>query len=142
MEDHSRLFNEINGFSQRKLKKVETKTTSASGDNVVEKRGAKGLTAAVQSAAEKSDLQVGLIVPGLMIGEYDNTSIDCMIQNKCSLSTDLRRTVNDVIPPKIILTLCALFGDIALPPLLLFTQVRKMWPMTRKHSKNTESLTY
>lgn len=71
MEDHSKLFNEINGFSQRKLKKVETKLTTASGDNVVEKRGAKGLTTApVKSAAKKLDLQVGLILPGLMIGKF------------------------------------------------------------------------
>lgn len=70
MEEHSKLFNEINGFSQRKLKKVETKTTTASGDNVVEKRGAKGLTVAPVAATKKSDLQVGLIIPGLMIGEF------------------------------------------------------------------------
>ena len=70
MEDHSKLFNEINGFSQRKLKKVETKLTTASGDNVVEKRGAKGLTTApAKSPAKKLDLQVGLILPGLMIGK-------------------------------------------------------------------------
>lgn len=71
MEDHSKLFNEINGFSQRKLKKVETKLVTGTGDNLVEKRGAKGLTVApVKSAVKKLDLQVGLVLPGLMIGKF------------------------------------------------------------------------
>ena len=79
MEDHSQLFNEINGFSQRKLKKVETKVVTGLGDNVIEKRGAKGLTkcnapssSSTQSNGinRKLDLQVGLVLPGLMIGEW------------------------------------------------------------------------
>jgi hypothetical protein len=84
-EDHSRLFNEINGFSQRKLKKVETKVVTGLGDNVIEKRGAKGLTksAAPSSSSttsngisKKLDLQVGLVLPGLMICEF---FLDCIL---------------------------------------------------------------
>ena len=78
MEDHSKLFNEINGFSQRKLKKVETKVVTGLGDNVIEKRSAKGLSKAAPSTTstangsnKKLDLQVGLILPGLMIGKSD-----------------------------------------------------------------------
>lgn len=75
-EDHSKLFKEIGGFSQRKLKKVETKVVTGLGDNVIEKRGAKGLQkASVNGAApdapvKRLDLQVGLVAPGLMIGMY------------------------------------------------------------------------
>lgn len=78
MEDRSVLFNEINSFSHRKLKKVETKVVTGLGENVIEKRGAKGLQAipvsssdAASSAADgvKLDLQVGLVVPGILIGE-------------------------------------------------------------------------
>lgn len=78
-EDHSELFNEIQKFSQRKLKKVETKVVTGSGDKVTEKRTAKGLAQLDpnnQNAAEntdgpprKLDLQVGMVMPGLMIGE-------------------------------------------------------------------------
>lgn len=76
LEDHSQLFKEIGGFSQRKLKKVETKVVTGLGDNVIEKRGAKGLqkTSVNGSPADaqpnkKLDLQVGLVAPGLMIGQ-------------------------------------------------------------------------
>lgn len=43
MEDRSALCNDIKSFSQRKLKPVETKVVTASGDLLVEKRGANGL---------------------------------------------------------------------------------------------------
>ena len=79
MEDRSGLFNEISAFSQRKLKKVETKVVTGLGDNVIEKRGAKGLTKAAPPSSspssngpnKKLDLQVGLILPGLMIGNVE-----------------------------------------------------------------------
>lgn len=81
-EDRSALFNQLKNFSQRKLKKVETKVVTASGEQLVEKRGAKGLqvlagganNAANQDAepARKLDLQVGLILPGLLIGKLIN----------------------------------------------------------------------
>lgn len=78
-EDRSELFNEIQKFSQRKLKKVETKLKTGLGDDVIEKRTAKGLAtkgpAAPQSAEptanRKLDLQVGLVTGGLMIGSND-----------------------------------------------------------------------
>lgn len=80
MEDRSALFNQLKGFSQRKLKKVETKVVTGLGEQLVEKRGAKGLqvlsgsdaSAKGDEAAQpprKLDLQVGLIVPGLLIGK-------------------------------------------------------------------------
>lgn len=49
LEDRSELFSEINSFSQRKLKKTKTKVAT--------------------ETPVKLDLQVGLILPGLMIGE-------------------------------------------------------------------------
>lgn len=78
MEDRSGLFNEIQNFSQRKLKKVETNVVTALGDKLVEKRSAKGLktVAGDENSSQKEidsnkklDLQVGLIMPGLMIGK-------------------------------------------------------------------------
>ncbi len=74
-EDRSGLFDEIRGFSQRKLKKVETKVTTGSGELVTEKRGAKGVqtvkTEGIQGTGyvvdNKPDLQVGMIIPGLFI---------------------------------------------------------------------------
>lgn len=80
LEDRSGLFNEIGSFSQRKLKKVETKVCTGTGETVVEKRNAKGLqtvnpsnksssSAASNEPARKLDLQVGLVAPGIMIGE-------------------------------------------------------------------------
>lgn len=83
-EDHSKLFKEIGGFSQRKLKKVETKVVTGLGDNVVEKRGAKGLQkasvngAAPDAAAKRLDLQVGLVAPGLMIGMSSFELVDAL----------------------------------------------------------------
>ncbi|RWS07625.1 dual specificity phosphatase-like protein 2 [Dinothrombium tinctorium] len=80
MEDRSGLFNEIQKFSQRKLKKVETKLVTGTGDKVVEKRGAKGLQtvkndspgAGANAASKKNlDLQVGLVIPGLLIASED-----------------------------------------------------------------------
>lgn len=79
-EDRSALFNQLKNFSQRKLKKVETKVVTASGEQLVEKRGAKGLQvlsggtdgALKDPEAEpprKLDLQVGLILPGFLIGK-------------------------------------------------------------------------
>ena len=78
MEDRSELFNQLKNFSQRKLKKVETKVVTASGEQLVEKRGAKGLQVLTGNAeakgqenepARKLDLQVGLILPGFLIGK-------------------------------------------------------------------------
>ena len=77
MEDRSGLFGEINGFSQRKLKKVETKVVTGTGETLTEKRNAKGVASANANQqksngnqpARKLDLQVGLIVPGLLIGK-------------------------------------------------------------------------
>lgn len=78
MEDRSALFNQLKNFSQRKLKKVETKVVTGTGEQLVEKRGAKGLqvlsgdganNGAQEQPARKLDLQVGFILPGLLIGE-------------------------------------------------------------------------
>ncbi|KAG9511256.1 Dual specificity protein phosphatase 19 [Fragariocoptes setiger] len=80
MEDRSALFDQLRGFSQRKLKKVETKVVTPSGEQLVEKRGAKGLQTLTGDGAKggasveptrKLDLQVGLILPGLLIGAHD-----------------------------------------------------------------------
>lgn len=91
MEDRSALFNQLKNFSQRKLKKVETKVVTASGEQLVEKRGAKGLQVLSGSDGQsnagessepprKLDLQVGFIVPGLLIGSqdvaHDKSSLD------------------------------------------------------------------
>lgn len=90
MEDRSALFNQLKGFSQRKLKKVETKVVTASGEQLVEKRGAKGLQVLSGGAdgkgdeesqpARKLDLQVGLVLPGFLIGSqdvaHDKSSLD------------------------------------------------------------------
>ncbi|CAG2171080.1 unnamed protein product, partial [Oppiella nova] len=73
--DRSAVFDEIRNFSQRKLKKVETKVTSGSGEVITEKRGAKGVQTIKHEGIKgagyvvdnKPDLQVGLIIPGLMI---------------------------------------------------------------------------
>lgn len=83
-EDRSELFNEIQKFSQRKLKKVETKVKTGLGDDVTEKRTAKGLSTTDasadnqnknvpinQNANKKLDLQVGMVTGGLMIGSND-----------------------------------------------------------------------
>lgn len=73
-EDRSALFNQLKNFSQRKLKKVETKVVTASGEQLVEKRGAKGLQVLENQDEEpvkKLDLQVGLILPGLLLGSQD-----------------------------------------------------------------------
>lgn len=78
-EDRSALFNQLKNFSQRKLKKVETKVVTASGEQLVEKRGAKGLQVLSGGAdnagkdndsepPRKLDLQVGLVLPGFLIG--------------------------------------------------------------------------
>lgn len=93
-EDRSALFNQLKNFSQRKLKKVETKVVTASGEQLVEKRGAKGLQvltggsdgAANQDAEppRKLDLQVGLILPGFLIGMFmrlDYSSKLCLTFN-------------------------------------------------------------
>lgn len=81
MEDRSALFNQLKNFSQRKLKKVETKVVTSSGEQLVEKRGAKGLQVLTSSEgakneesepARKLDLQVGLVLPGFLIGKYIN----------------------------------------------------------------------
>ena len=82
MEDRSSLFNEIQKFSQRKLKKVETNVVTATGDKVVEKRSAKGLQTTDNKAVKNDegapkDLQVGLIIPGLMIGNIKKPILKC-----------------------------------------------------------------
>lgn len=77
-ENRSKLFNEIKNFSQRKLRKVETKVTTGSGEQVTEKRGNKGLLTVKTGPANgpgyvvdhKPDLQVGMIIPGLFIGKF------------------------------------------------------------------------
>lgn len=69
-EERNALFDQVRGFSQGKLKKVETKVVTGSGEQLVEKRGAQGLQ--VQAGSDetcKLDLQVGLILPGLLIGK-------------------------------------------------------------------------
>lgn len=79
-EDRSALFNQLKNFSQRKLKKVETKVVTPSGEQLVEKRGAKGLQVLAGGAANgnnnedsepprKLDLQVGLVLPGFLMGK-------------------------------------------------------------------------
>lgn len=76
-ENRSRLFDEIRNFSQRKLKKVETKVVTGSGEQLTEKRSPKGLqqvkshgiTSPGYVADYKPDLQVGMIIPGLFICE-------------------------------------------------------------------------
>lgn len=82
MEDRSALFNQLKEFSQRKLKKVETKVVTGLGEQLVEKRGAKGLQVLTPGAAgagatgdsnqeppRKLDLQVGFVLPGLLMGK-------------------------------------------------------------------------
>lgn len=81
MEDRSALFDQLKGFSQRKLNKVETKVVTASGEQLVEKRGAKGLQVLDSGEAPKKlDLQVGFITPGLLIASqdvaHDKSSLD------------------------------------------------------------------
>lgn len=80
MEDRSALFNQLKNFSQRKLKKVETKVVTASGEQLVEKRGAKGLQVLTgadgaknqeEEPPRKLDLQVGLVLPGFLIGKLN-----------------------------------------------------------------------
>lgn len=74
-DDRNALFSEVKGFSQRKLNKVETKVVTSSGDVLVEKRGPKGLQVKeAGNEAEKLDLQVGLIIPNLLIGK-DNLNL-------------------------------------------------------------------
>lgn len=79
MEDRSELFNQLKDFSQRKLKKVQTKVVTGSGEQLIEKRGAKGLQVLSGDSAgqtgnaeptRKLDLQVGLILPGLLLGKF------------------------------------------------------------------------
>lgn len=82
MEDRSALFNQLKDFSQRKLKKVETKVVTGLGEQLVEKRGAKGLQVlkggdgcgggggdSAKEPSRKLDLQVGFVLPGLLIGK-------------------------------------------------------------------------
>lgn len=76
-ENRSRLFDEIKNFSQRKLKQVQTKVTTGSGEHVTEKRSPKGVDAIKNEGVKgpgyvvdtKPDLQVGMIIPGLFIGK-------------------------------------------------------------------------
>lgn len=89
-EDRSALFNQLKEFSQRKLKKVETKVVTGTGEQLVEKRGAKGLqvlsgaqaggggggAAGGQEAPRKLDLQVGFILPGLLLGKCTSFELE------------------------------------------------------------------
>lgn len=75
-EPNNPLLNEIRSFSHRKLRPVEIKVTTGSGQHVTESRNAKGILANPTGTSgpgfvvdTKPDLQVGLIVPGLMIGK-------------------------------------------------------------------------
>lgn len=76
--DRSGLFNEIRAFSQRKLKKVDTKVTTGSGEVLKEKRTPKGVqtikSEGIQGSGyvvdHKPDLQVGMIIPGLFICKF------------------------------------------------------------------------
>lgn len=76
-ENRSKLFDEIKNFSQRKLKQVQTKVTTGSGEHVTEKRSPKGLATIKNEGVKgpgyvvdtKPDLQVGMIIPGLFIGK-------------------------------------------------------------------------
>ncbi len=74
--DRSGLFSELRNFSQRKLNKVETKVCTGSGEVLTEKRTAKGVTTKSEGVQgpgyvvdNKPDLRVGIVIPGLMIGE-------------------------------------------------------------------------
>ena len=59
-EERNALFSEVREFSAGKLKKVEQSNAPA--------------TATVDNAALKLDLQVGLVVPGLLIGKLRNSA--------------------------------------------------------------------
>lgn len=76
-EPNNPLLNEIRGFSHRNLRPVKTKVTTGSGQHVTESRNAKGIQSNPTGTSgpgfvvdTKPDLQVGLIVPGLMIGKF------------------------------------------------------------------------
>lgn len=110
MEDRSELFNQLKGFSQRKLKKVETKVVTGTGEQLVEKRGAKGLQVLNSDSnsgadpdaapARKLDLQVGFISPGLLIGSqdvaHDKSSLDTYgITHILNLAEDIENKFED-----------------------------------------------
>lgn len=110
MEDRSALFNQLKSFSQRKLKKVETKVVTASGEQLVEKRGAKGLqvlTGGTDSKGDeenqpprKLDLQVGLVLPGFLIGSqdvaHDKSSLDSYgVTHILSLDSEIENKFED-----------------------------------------------
>lgn len=76
-DDRNALFDEIRKFRQKGLKPVETKVVNGSGEHTTEKRGAKGMQTVSSQGVKgpgyvvdtKPDLQVGMIIPGLLIGE-------------------------------------------------------------------------
>lgn len=72
------LFAQIRDFSQRKLRKVETKVVTGSGEHLTEARTAKGIKVESHDGIKgpgyvvdtKPDLQVGMIIPGLLICKF------------------------------------------------------------------------
>lgn len=85
-ENRNKLFDEIKKFSQRKLKAVETKVITGSGEVVTEKRVPKGLKTIRNDGVQgpgyvpdyKPDLQVGMIIPGLFIGKSAIVIVPCL----------------------------------------------------------------
>ena len=77
-DDRSALFEQIKKFRQKGLKPVEIKVLDGSGQQITEKRGAKGLQTVSNDGIKgpgyvvdnKPDLQVGMIDPGLFIGQF------------------------------------------------------------------------
>ncbi len=95
-ENRSRLFDEIKNFSQRKLKQVQTKVTTGSGEHVTEKRSPKGVDAIKNEGVKgpgyvvdtKPDLQVGMIIPGLFIGKCAPPfSLLLLVQDICQIDS-------------------------------------------------------
>ena len=82
-DDRNALFDEIRNFRQKGLKPVEIKVVNGSGEQITEKRGAKGLQVCNNLGVKgpgyvvdtKPDLQVGMIIPGLMIGLFCSGNI-------------------------------------------------------------------
>lgn len=91
-DDRGALFDEIRKFGQRKLKKVDVKVTTPSGESVTERRCPKGIVATKVDGIPgtgyvvdtKPDLQVGMIIPGLFIGRLDDFRCSNMRQDHSS----------------------------------------------------------
>ena len=101
-DDRSGLFKEIGGFSQRKLKKVETKVVTGTGEKLVEKRSPKGLltsdgsksSSSQAGPARKLDLQVGLVLPGILIGESTINDLRSGLMDIMKVENVRRRTLS------------------------------------------------